>query len=279
MQLIINYELHLVIASEEPELSVGAFVSAKAFYELSKAKPHCKFVSGARALLALLEKADVRSVRRNLRSKLAKTKSKSTAATLQRRLELINSFIESATDPRLIILSVLPVLPPGLRPALLLKDNRYASSDLNELYRRILVKNKIVSAADGALETRTRDARDLQRAVDALFDNSKAIPRALGYNNCALRSLADLLKGKNGRFRQNLLGKRVDYSGRSVIAPGPELNLNECGLPKLMAMELFKPFLRAKAMMEWKLNDVAEAKALLNASPASARAFLEELVK
>ncbi len=250
MQLIIDYELHLIIASEEPELSAGAFVSAKTFYKLSGAKLRCKFASGARALLALLEKANIWSVKQALCSKLAKTQSKSTAAALQRRLELVDSFIESATDPRLVVLSVLPVLPPGLRPALLLKDNRYASSDLNELYRRILVKNKIVSAAAGELETRTRDARELQRAVDALFDNSKAVPRALGYNNCALRSLADLLKGKNGRFRQNLLGKRVDYSGRSVIAPGPELNLNECGLPKLIAMELFKPFLRAKAMMD-----------------------------
>ncbi len=159
-------------------------------------------------------------------------------------------FIESATDPKRIVLNVLPVLPPGLRPVLLLKDNRYASSDLNELYRRILVKNKAVGAAAASEpQAQTKSMRELQQSVDALFDNSKAVPRALGYNNCALKSLADLLKGKNGRFRQNLLGKRVDYSGRSVIAPGPELNLNECGLPRVMAMELFKPFLNAKAIM------------------------------
>ncbi|AUG91380.1 DNA-directed RNA polymerase subunit beta' [Candidatus Hodgkinia cicadicola] len=279
VQMIINYEIYLVVSSEEPKLSAGAFVADSAFYKLSEAKVRCKFVSGARALLMLLDKVDVWELKQKLCGKLAKTKSKSTAFALQRRLELVSLFVESATDPKLIILNVLPVLPPGLRPAMLLKDNRYASSDLNELYRQILVKNRAVLAAAGEPRTQARSMRELQQSVDALFDNSKAVPRALGYNNCALKSLADLLKGKNGRFRQNLLGKRVDYSGRSVIAPGPELNLNECGLPRVMAMELFKPFLNAKAIMAWNLNNAAEAEALLSAAPESARAFLEEIAQ
>ncbi|ATW05911.1 DNA-directed RNA polymerase subunit beta' [Candidatus Hodgkinia cicadicola] len=279
VRMIINYEMYLVFNSEEPKLSAGAFVSDRTFYKLSEAKARCEFVSGASALLMLLNKIDIWRIKQNLCFKLARTKSKSTAFALQRRLELVNLFIESATDPRLVILNVLPVLPPGLRPALLLKDNRYASSDLNELYRQILVKNKAVSASVSEPEARAKNMRELQQSVDALFDNSKAVPRALGYNNCALKSLADLLKGKNGRFRQNLLGKRVDYSGRSVIAPGPELNLNECGLPRAMAMELFKPFLNAKAIMAWNLNSAAEAEALFSVAPESARAFLEEIVQ
>ncbi|AUG34228.1 DNA-directed RNA polymerase subunit beta' [Candidatus Hodgkinia cicadicola] len=279
VRMIINYEIYLIVNSGEPGLSAGAFVPDTTFYKLNKAKARCELVSGARALLMLLNKVDIWELKQDLCLKLAATRSKSTAFALQRRLELVNLFIESATAPKLIVLNVLPVLPPGLRPVLLLKDNRYASSDLNELYRRILVKNKAVRAAVGEPEAQTKNMRELQQSVDALFDNSKAVPRALGYNNCALKSLADLLKGKNGRFRQNLLGKRVDYSGRSVIAPGPELNLNECGLPRVMAMELFKPFLSAKAIMAWNLNNAAEAEALFSVAPESARAFLEEIVQ
>ncbi|XXM93263.1 MAG: DNA-directed RNA polymerase subunit beta' [Candidatus Hodgkinia cicadicola] len=279
VQMIVNYDIHLIVASREPKYSAGKFVSTRTLCELNKAKARCVFVSGARAVSTLLNKVNVFDIKRGLHSRLAKLKSGPTAATLRRRLEIIDSFINSRTDPQLIVLSVLPVLPPGLRPALVLKDSKYASSDLNELYRQILIKNRAVKLEDSEPEERIKSARALQQSVDALFDNSRAIPQALGYNNRALRSLTDLLKGKNGRFRQNLLGKRVDYSGRSVIAPGPELSLNECGLPKAMAMELFKPFVCAKAMMAWGLNNEAEAAALLKIAPAQARAFLDEVTQ
>ncbi|XXN13735.1 MAG: DNA-directed RNA polymerase subunit beta' [Candidatus Hodgkinia cicadicola] len=280
VQMIVDCELHLVIASRESEVKAGELVSTKTLYDLNNNNAQCEVAYGAQAILALLSKVDIWSLKCNLSSRLAKLNPSSTTANaLVRKLELINAFIKSSTDPRLIVLNVLPVLPAGLRPALVLKNAKYASSDLNELYRQVIIKNRSVKTLDDELDAQIRSVRELQRSVDALFDNSKTKPQTLGYNNYALKSLTDLLKGKSGRFRQNLLGKRVDYSGRSVIAPGPELDLNECGLPKIMAFELFKPFLRAKAMMFWKLNNVHEANTLLKASPADARWLLEEVVR
>ncbi|XXM90089.1 DNA-directed RNA polymerase subunit beta' [Candidatus Hodgkinia cicadicola] len=280
VQMIVNCEIHLVIESNEPKLSVGEFVSTKVACDFNRANARCSFAVGAYAILALLKDVNVLSISRNLRAKLAKLKTDSSAAaTLRRRLEIIDLFVESSIEPKLIVISVLPVLPPGLRPALILKDNKYASSDLNELYRRVLIKNKAASVAVGGLSEQIRVMRDLQYSVDALFDNSKTLPQAVGYNNCALKSLTDLLKGKSGRFRQNLLGKRVDYSGRSVIAPGPDLNLNECGLPKLMAMTLFKPFIQAKAMIALKLDSASEINKVLKLMPDYAHALLLEVIK
>ncbi len=178
-----------------------------------------------------------------------------------------------------MVLKVVPVLPPGLRPIVVLESDKYASSDLNELYKRVVVKNRNIGAVANDPEASITGLRELQRSVDALFDNSKTTPQALGYNSCGLKSLSDLLKGKGGRFRQNLLGKRVDYSGRSVIAPGPELNLNECGIPRVMALELFKPFLLAKAMLAKNLSSLRQAKALLRSDPKTAQALLSEVVQ
>ncbi|ATY93556.1 DNA-directed RNA polymerase subunit beta' [Candidatus Hodgkinia cicadicola] len=279
VNMIVNYELHLVVASEEPEIKAGEYIATKAACEMKIAKVRCKVLSGANMVLELLNKISVRDVKNELCAKLIKLRSETAIEALKRKIELLESFIRAPTDPKLIVIKMLPVLPPGLRPAMMLKDDRYASSDLNELYRRVLIKNKAVSAKADDPEIYIRDMYELQQSVDALFDNSKVLPQAVSYNSCALKSLTDNLKGKNGMFRQNLLGKRVDYSGRSVIAPGPELKLNECGLPKEMAMELFKPFVQAKAMIKWKVNKASQADALLKDMPEQADELLDEATR
>ncbi|XXN19698.1 MAG: hypothetical protein AAJB65_00570 [Candidatus Hodgkinia cicadicola] len=276
---IMSYEIHLVASSREPGVKVGEYICSEIACDMERAKARCKVLSGANIILTLLKKININNVKESLCAKLNKFGSDATVDALKRKIELIDAFIKAPTNPRLVVIKVLPVLPPGLRPAMMLKDSRCASSDLNELYRRVLIKNKAVNAKADDPETYIKDMYDLQQSVDALFDNSKVLPQAVSYNNYALKSLTDNLKGKNGRFRQNLLGKRVDYSGRSVITPGPELKLNECGLPRAMAMELFKPFVKAKAMMVWKINDAFQADDLLKAMPARANEFLDEVIR
>jgi DNA-directed RNA polymerase subunit beta' len=168
---------------------------------------------------------------------------------LVKRLKLIEAFIESGNRPEWMILEVVPVIPPELRPLVPLDGGRFATSDLNDLYRRVINRNNRLKRL---IELRAPDIiirnekRMLQEAVDALFDNGRRGRVITGANKRPLKSLSDMLKGKQGRFRQNLLGKRVDYSGRSVIVVGPELKLHQCGLPKKMALELFKPFIYSK---------------------------------
>ncbi|XXM93709.1 DNA-directed RNA polymerase subunit beta' [Candidatus Hodgkinia cicadicola] len=275
---LINCELHLVTASDDANVSIGAYVSTSTYCKLSSEAGY-KFVSGGSLILKLLSDVNVDSLKLKLKLELQQAKSASVLSSLKRRLELVEVFVESRIDPKWMVLKIVPVLPPGLRPAVVLKSDKYASSDLNELYKRVVIKNRNIGALANDAEASVVGLRELQRAVDALFDNSKTTPQALAYSNCALKSLSDLLKGKSGRFRQNLLGKRVDYSGRSVIAPGPELNLNECGIPRVMALELFKPFLWAKTMLAKNLNSVWEAKALLESDPKTAQALLSEVVR
>jgi DNA-directed RNA polymerase subunit beta' len=168
---------------------------------------------------------------------------------LAKRLKLVESFIESGNRPEWMILTVVPVIPPELRPLVPLDGGRFATSDLNDLYRRVINRNNRLKRL---IELRAPDIiirnekRMLQESVDALFDNGRRGRVITGANKRPLKSLSDMLKGKQGRFRQNLLGKRVDYSGRSVIVTGPELKLHQCGLPKKMALELFKPFIYAR---------------------------------
>ncbi len=204
---------------------------------------------GAEAIREMLKGLDLEKLAADLRVEIAESKSELKPKKLAKRLKLIESFIQSSNKPEWMILTVVPVIPPDLRPLVPLDGGRFATSDLNDLYRRVINRNNRLKRL---IELRAPDIiirnekRMLQEAVDALFDNGRRGRVITGANKRPLKSLADMLKGKQGRFRQNLLGKRVDYSGRSVIVVGPELKLHQCGLPKKMALELFKPFIYSR---------------------------------
>ena len=204
---------------------------------------------GAEAVKHMLMDLDLVGEREDLLKELSETKSELKPKKIIKRLKVVESFIDSGNRPEWMILEVIPVIPPELRPLVPLDGGRFATSDLNDLYRRVINRNNRLKRL---MELRAPDIivrnekRMLQEAVDALFDNGRRGRTITGANKRPLKSLSDMLKGKQGRFRQNLLGKRVDYSGRSVIVTGPELKLHQCGLPKKMALELFKPFIYSR---------------------------------
>src|SRR6202030_1958562 len=203
---------------------------------------------GAEAIREMLKALDLEKMAADLRQEIIESTSELKPKKLAKRLKLIEAFTQSSNKPEWMILTHVPVIPPDLRPLVPLDGGRFATSDLNDLYRRVINRN---------------EKRMLQEAVDALFDNGRRGRVITGANKRPLKSLADMLKGKQGRFRQNLLGKRVDYSGRSVIVVGPELKLHECGLPKKMALELFKPFIYARLDAKGLSTTVKQAKKLV----------------
>ncbi|MCY3753730.1 MAG: DNA-directed RNA polymerase subunit beta', partial [Alphaproteobacteria bacterium] len=204
---------------------------------------------GAKAIKELLGGIELAEEREDMRAELKETKSEAKRKKLVKRLKVVEAFLASGSKPEWMVLDVVPVIPPELRPLVPLDGGRFATSDLNDLYRRVINRNNRLKRL---MELRAPDIiirneqRMLQEAVDALFDNGRRGRIITGANKRPLKSLSDMLKGKQGRFRQNLLGKRVDYSGRSVIVVGPELKLHQCGLPKKMALELFKPFIYSR---------------------------------
>src|SRR6187401_3768235 len=218
---------------------------------------------GAEAIHDLLAGMDLEKIAGDLRSELASTTSELKQKKYLKRLKVVENFMESGNRPEWMIMKVVPVIPPDLRPLVPLDGGRFATSDLNDLYRRVINRNNRLKRL---IELRAPDIiirnekRMLQEAVDALFDNGRRGRVITGANKRPLKSLADMLKGKQGRFRQNLLGKRVDYSGRSVIVVGPELKLHQCGLPKKMALELFKPFIYARLDAKGHAATVKQAK-------------------
>jgi DNA-directed RNA polymerase subunit beta' len=201
---------------------------------------------GAEGIRELLRNLDLNSEVESLRAELEVTGSEAKNKKLAKRLKILEGFQKSGIKPDWMILEVLPVLPPDLRPLVPLDGGRFATSDLNDLYRRVINRNnrlkRLLELKAPEIIVRN-EKRMLQEAVDSLLDNGRRGKAMTGANKRPLKSLADMIKGKGGRFRQNLLGKRVDYSGRSVIVVGPQLKLHQCGLPKLMALELFKPFI------------------------------------
>ena len=221
---------------------------------------------GAEAVRKVLEKIELEEVAAQLRTKLENTKAVALSEKLLKRIKLYEAFISSGNRPEWMILTVIPVIPPELRPLVPLDGGRFASSDLNDLYRRVINRNNRLARL---IELRAPDIiirnekRMLQESVDALFDNGRRGRVITGTNKRPLKSLAEMLKGKQGRFRQNLLGKRVDYSGRSVIVVGPELKLHQCGLPKKMALELFKPFIYARLESLGLATTLKQAKKLV----------------
>ncbi|MEC8818216.1 MAG: DNA-directed RNA polymerase subunit beta', partial [Planctomycetota bacterium] len=201
---------------------------------------------GAEAIRELLNQLDLVEIAFELRAELDTTKSKQREKDLSKRLKIVEQIRNSENDPAWMVLDVVPVIPPDLRPLVLLESGNFATSDLNDLYRRIINRNnRLKKLMDlNAPEVIIRnEKRMLQQAVDALFDNGRCRRPVLGSSNRPLKSITDMIKGKQGRFRENLLGKRVDYSARSVIVVGPELKLYQCGLPKKIALELFQPFI------------------------------------
>ena len=221
---------------------------------------------GAEAVKKLLQDVDLEALSAQLHAEL-KDASGQKKARIVKRLEVVDAFRLSGNKPEWMVIDVLPVIPPELRPMVQLDGGRFATSDLNDLYRRVINRNNRLkrlmqlNAPDIIVRN---EKRMLQEAVDALIDNGRRGRAVTGANNRALKSLSDLLKGKQGRFRQNLLGKRVDYSGRSVIVVGPELKIYQCGLPKEMAVELFRPFIMKKLVEDGVANNIKSAKKMVD---------------
>ncbi len=236
---------------------------------------------GAEAIKELLSEIDMVKVAEEIREELAGNVAAQKKAKLIKKLRLLDNLIQSGTDPQWMVMDVVPVTPPDLRPMVQLDGGRFATSDLNDLYRRVINRNNRLQRLleMGAPEIIVRnEKRMLQEAVDALIDNGRRGRTVVGPNNRALKSLSNIIEGKQGRFRQNLLGKRVDYSGRSVIVVGPSLKLNQCGLPKEMAIELFKPFVINKLIERGYVQNIKSAKKKIERSEAVVWDILEEVI-
>ena len=237
---------------------------------------------GAEAIHEILAGMDLEKVAADVRVELAETSSELKSTKLAKRLKVVEAFIESGNRPEWMIMKIIPVIPPDLRPLVPLDGGRFATSDLNDLYRRVINRNNRLRRL---MELRAPDIiirnekRMLQESVDALFDNGRRGRTITGANKRPLKSLSDMLKGKQGRFRQNLLGKRVDYSGRSVIVTGPELLLHQCGLPKKMALELFKPFIYARLDAKGYSSTVKQAKKLVEKEKPEVWDILDEVIR
>ena len=237
---------------------------------------------GAEAVQILLEELDVNDEIRIIREEIPKTNSETKLKKLSKRLKLLEAFDESGNKPEWMVMNVLPVLPPDLRPLVPLEGGRFATSDLNDLYRRVINRNnrlkRLLELSAPEIIVRN-EKRMLQESVDALLDNGRRGRVITGTNKRPLKSLADMIKGKGGRFRQNLLGKRVDYSGRSVIVSGPNLKLHQCGLPKKMALELFKPFVYGKLEQRELATTIKAAKKLVERETPEVWEVLEDVIR
>jgi DNA-directed RNA polymerase subunit beta' len=237
---------------------------------------------GAEAILGLLRQLDIIQLAETLRQEMREVTSEAKRKKVAKRLKVVEAFRESGNKPDWMMLTVVPVIPPDLRPLVPLDGGRFATSDLNDLYRRVINRNNRLKRLQelNAPEIIIRnEKRMLQEAVDALFDNGRRGKTITGPNKRPLKSLSDMLKGKQGRFRQNLLGKRVDYSGRSVIVIGPELKLHQCGLPKKMALELFTPFIYNKLEERGLVTTIKSAKKLVEKERPEVWDILEEVIK
>jgi DNA-directed RNA polymerase subunit beta' len=281
LRSILYYEKYIVIDPGDTDLKKMELLTEEDYMEAQE-RYGMAFTAGigAEAVHALLESLDLDTLTAELRLKMME-KGKKADKRLLKRLEIVENFRDSTNRPEWMILSVIPVIPPELRPMVQLDGGRFATSDLNDLYRRVINRNnrlkrlQMLNAPDIIIRN---EKRMLQEAVDALFDNSKKKRVVKGASNRPLKSLSDMLKGKQGRFRQNLLGKRVDYSGRSVIVVGPELKLHQCGLPTKMALELYKPFIMKKLVESDVVYNIKKAKSLVEEEAPEVYAVLDEVV-
>ncbi len=284
LERVLYFEAYVVVeAEEETGLREGEVVSDDRYRQLEQ-EHRDKFVAmmGAEGIKELLKKLNLPAMAKELRAKMKEETSLQKKLKYTRRLKVVESFRKSGNKPEWMILDVVPVIPPELRPLVPLDGGRFATSDLNDLYRRVINRNnrlkKLMELNAPDVIVRN-EKRMLQEAVDALFDNGRRGHVLRGANNRPLKSLSDTLKGKQGRFRQNLLGKRVDYSGRSVIVVGPELKLHQCGLPKQMALELFKPFIYQRLEQRGHCTTIKQAKELVEQQETVVWDILEEVIK
>ena len=284
LERVLYFEAFVVVdPGVGTELSKGEVITDERKRQLDQEHPG-KFVAmmGAEGIKELLKKIDVEVLSEYIREKMKTEQSQQKKLKYAKRLRVVESFRKSGNKPEWMILDVIPVIPPELRPLVPLDGGRFATSDLNDLYRRVINRNnrlkKLIELHAPDVIVRN-EKRMLQEAVDALFDNGRRGRVLRGANNRPLKSLSDTLKGKQGRFRQNLLGKRVDYSGRSVIVVGPDLRLNQCGLPKKMALELFKPFIYHRLEQRGHCTTIKQAKELVEQQDPVVWDILEEVIK
>jgi DNA-directed RNA polymerase subunit beta' len=283
IERVLYFEAYVVIDPGMTTLETGQLLSDEQYLEaVEEHGDEFDARMGAEAVHDLLHNIDLNEDATNLREEIEATKSETKLKRLTKRLKLVESFIASGNEPEWMVMTILPVLPPDLRPLVPLDGGRFATSDLNDLYRRVINRNNRLRRL---LELNAPDIivrnekRMLQESVDALLDNGRRGRAITGSNKRPLKSLADMIKGKQGRFRQNLLGKRVDYSGRSVIVVGPTLRLHQCGLPKKMALELFKPFIFSKLQMRGMATTIKAAKKMVEREGAEVWDILEEVIR
>ncbi|MBO7097314.1 MAG: DNA-directed RNA polymerase subunit beta' [Alphaproteobacteria bacterium] len=284
LERVLYFESYIVIEPGLTDLQLNQLLTEDEYQEaLDKyGEDSFRVGIGAEALREILSNIDLEAERALMRADLKETTSEAKRKKLVKRLKIVESFIESNTKPEWMVLTVLPVIPPELRPLVPLDGGRFATSDLNDLYRRVINRNnrlkRLLELHAPEIIVRN-EKRMLQESVDALFDNGRRSRAITGASKRPLKSLSDMLKGKQGRFRQNLLGKRVDYSGRSVITVGPELKLQQCGLPKKMALELFKPFVYSKLELYGYAPSIKLAKRMVEKERAEVWDVLEEVIR
>ncbi len=283
IERILYFEAFVIVDPGMTQLERGQLLTDEMYLDaIEQYGDEFEAKMGAEAIFGLLQGLDLQEEVKVVREELPKTGSESKIKKLTKRLKLMEAFLDSGNRPEWMVLEVLPVLPPELRPLVPLDGGRFATSDLNDLYRRVINRNNRLkrlldlNAPDIIVRN---EKRMLQESVDALLDNGRRGRAITGTNKRPLKSLADMIKGKQGRFRQNLLGKRVDYSGRSVIVVGPTLKLHQCGLPKKMALELFKPFVFGKLELRGLATTIKAAKKLVEREGAEVWDILEEVIR
>jgi len=283
IERVLYFEAYIVIDPGMTPLEPKILMTEEAYLDaVEQHGDEFKAGMGAEAIKELLDDVNIEREITSLREDLAATGSETKIKNITKRLKVLEAFQSSGNDPRWMIMEVLPVLPPDLRPLVALDGGRFATSDLNDLYRRVINRNNRLrrlldlNAPDIIVRN---EKRMLQESVDALLDNGRRGKAITGANKRQLKSLADMIKGKQGRFRQNLLGKRVDYSGRSVIVVGPTLKLHQCGLPKKMGLELFKPFIFNKLELRGLATTIKQAKKLVEAETPEVWDILEEVIR
>lgn len=284
LEKVLYFENYVVVDPGLSALQKGDLLSEDALQKAQDEYGEDNFVAsiGAEVVQKMLAELDLPELRKNLQEELLQTSSETKKKKIIKRLKLVEDFIDSGNKPEWMIMNVLPIIPPEIRPLVMLDGGRFATSDLNELYRRVINRNNRLKRL---LELKAPDIiirnekRMLQEAVDALFDNGRRGKVVKNTNKRPFKSLSDMLKGKQGRFRQNLLGKRVDYSGRSVIVVGPEFKLHQCGLPKKMALELFKPFIYSKLELYGIATTIKAAKKMVESEKPEVWDILEEVIR
>jgi len=283
LEKVLYFESHIVIDPKDTPLQRGQILSEERYRQAREEYGEAFEAGiGAEAIQIMLSRLNLEELSGQLRKEMAETTSEAKRKKLVKRLKIIEAFRDSGNRPEWMIMDVIPVLPPDLRPLVPLDGGRFATSDLNDLYRRVINRNnrlKRLMELNAPEIIIRNEKRMLQEAVDVLFDNGRRGKTITGPNKRPLKSLSDMLKGKQGRFRQNLLGKRVDYSGRSVIVIGPDLRLHQCGLPKKMALELFKPFIYQKLEEKGRVTTIKSAKKLVERETPEVWDTLSEVVR